>query len=94
MNEATHPGIYHQNMQLSKFINPPRAWIFVFCEFCVLQRSDPSSREVLPSVYVILSAFRCNNKPQHLQILGRRSQSKKSILIKYLLIKTRMPSEG
>jgi len=34
-------------------IKPQGAWIFVFCEFCVLQRADPSSREVLPCVCVI-----------------------------------------
>jgi hypothetical protein len=39
--------------------------------------ADPSSRGVIPNVYVSVGVIRRNNNPLHLQWVGRRGQTKK-----------------
>ena len=53
-------------------LNPAGEWMFVYCEFCVvnyrsLRQADPSGREVLPSVCVSLNVNKCNSRHLHLE---------------------------
>ena len=50
-------------------------WVLFVVRLSLLWQSDPSSREVLLSVYVSLSVVKCNNNPLHLS--RKRSENKK-----------------
>jgi hypothetical protein len=53
--------------------------MFVSCEWYIYRPqwgADPSSREVLPRVYVSLMVIRYHNNPLHLQLVGRRGRTK------------------
>ena len=54
-------------------------WSCVLCVFTCksLRRADPSSRGVLPRVYVSLSVIKRNFNPLHLQWVGRRGRNNK-----------------
>ena len=61
--------------------------MFVSCECCMLHRSrplrqaDPSSREVLPSVYVSMCLWPGGINPLHLQWIGRTGTTKKITVV-------------
>jgi hypothetical protein len=62
--------------QLGWYLNSS-AWFMKHILFSLLW-ADPSSREVLLSVWsVSLSVIRCNNSPVHLHWVGRKGQTKK-----------------
>ena len=52
-------------------------WMCCVDRYKCLQRADPSSREILPNVYVSFSVNRCNDNLLHLQTVGRSRQIKK-----------------
>ena len=61
-------------------------WVMCFVRNRSVRWVDPSSRGVLPTVWVSLSVMRCNNNPLHLQWISGRGQNERELKKEIVLI--------
>jgi len=60
-----------------RVVIPTGAWMLCVLRYRSLQRTDPLSRGILPSVCVPLSVIKCNSNFVHLHRVGGRGQTKR-----------------